>query len=129
MELFRSLFGRNHTTIKGWTKIIKLGQIKKYLFIQLHTENRSRKRAGARVGSEERNAEWEASFRGHCPERQSLAFGEGKVNWRLRRQGNGLRKEGNGRRGFQNERLEGSAAEPGRDWAGARLLSAKGEGG
>ena len=53
--------------------------------------------------------------------RRDKAFGEGKVNLRLRRQGNGLRKEGNGRRGFQNERLEGSVAEPGSAWTGARL--------
>lgn len=55
------------------------------------------------------------------PERQTLAFGEGKVNLRLRKTGNGLRKGGDGRRGFQNERLEGSVAEPGCDWVGARL--------
>lgn len=57
-----------------------------------------------------------------CLERQTLAFGEGKVNLRLRKTGEWVKKRGEtGRRGFQNERLEGSVAEPGCDWAGARL--------
>lgn len=74
-------FGRGHTVTKGWAKIIKLGQTKKSLFIQLHTENRSRKSARAGVGGEERNA---VSFN---------RLGYRKVSLHLPRQGNGLREE------------------------------------
>ena len=93
-------YGRSHTTIKGWTKVIKLGQIKKYLFIQLHTENRSRKRAGARVGSEERNAEWEASFRGHCPERQEPRVRRGWGQFAFAKTGKWVRKRGKREKGL-----------------------------
>lgn len=74
-------FGRGHTVTKEWAKIIKLGQTKKSLFIQLHTENRSRKSARAGVGGEERNA---VPFN---------RLGDRKVSLHLPRQGNGLREE------------------------------------